>query len=83
MNQSYRNLSRYFKQYFYGDRKLEEIFLIGLREAYNFPYTCKTPVAQSKFDPERRFADHVDREVELAAHNYHPMQLLIYQVNNE
>ena len=83
MYQSYRNLSRYFKQYFYGDRRIEEAFLIGLREAFTFPLTCETPVELSKFDPERRLADQADREVEMASFNYHPYQLLIYETLNK
>ena len=83
MNQSYRNLSRYFRQYFYGDRRVEESFLVALRKAYTMPFWCETPVELSKFDPERRFADQMDREVELASLNYHPYQLLIYETQNK
>ena len=83
VNQSYRNLSRYFRQYFYGDRRVEESFLVALRKAYTMPFWCETPVELSKFDPERRFADQIDREVELASLNYHPQQLLIYETQNK
>jgi len=31
---SYRNISRHCKQYFYGDKKLEEVFILGLRTFY-------------------------------------------------
>lgn len=47
------------------------------------PYWCETPVELCKFDPERRFADQIDREVELASLNYHPYQLLTYETQNK
>lgn len=83
MHQSYRNLSRHFKQYFYGDKTLEEQFLIALRQAYTIPLWCETPVHLIKHGAERRFADQADREVELAYYNQHPYQLFIYEVANK
>src|SRR5690606_42007763 len=66
-----------------GDRRVEESFLVALRKAYTMPFWCETPVELSKFDPERRFADQMDREVELASLNYHPQQLLIYETDRK
>jgi hypothetical protein len=67
----------------YGDKKLEEQFLIALRQAYTYPLWCETPVHLLKNGAERIFADQADREVELAALNQHPHQLFIYEVNNK
>ena len=67
----------------YGDKNVEESFIIALREAFRIPLTCETPVHLSLYDPERRFADQADRDVELACHNYHPMQIMIYDTLNK
>lgn len=76
-------MSRHFKQFLYGDRKLEEQLLIALRQAYTYPLWSDTPTHLIKDGGERRFADQADREVELAALNQHPYQLFIYEVNNK
>ena len=81
--QSYRNFSRGFKQYMYGDRKLEEMFLIALRQAYTLPLWSETPTHLMKDEAERRFADSADRDYELIHHNYHPFQLNQYELNNK
>lgn len=83
MFQSYRNLSRHFKQYFYGDRVLEEQFTIALRHAYTLKFWANTPIHLHAGGGSRVLADQVDREVELAALNQHPLQLYIYDINNK
>ena len=38
--QSYRNLSRTLKQYFYGDRDAENFLVLELRNQFHMPYKC-------------------------------------------
>ena len=80
--QTYRNLSRHTKQYFYGDKALEQQFAITLRNFYRIPKTAETPVDLIKSNPSRRFADQGDREFELVSYNQHPYQLMAYDLNN-
>lgn len=49
MIQSYRNISRVCKQYFYGDKELEQLFLFELRNFFKIPFTCETPVHLLKY----------------------------------
>ncbi len=44
MYQSYRNFSRICRQYFYGDKLLEQTLTIQLRGAFKIPLECETPV---------------------------------------
>jgi len=82
MHQSYRNLSRHCKQYFYGDKKLEEIVILGLRSLFLIPLVSESLTDQIKHGGERRFADQIDRDFELVSYNTHPFQLFTYEVNN-
>merc|ERR1711907_458440 len=83
MYQSYRNISRHCKQYFYGDKKLEEIFIMGLRSCFLIPIRSETLTDQIKHGGERRFADQIDRDFELVSHNQHPYQLFAYEISNK
>lgn len=47
--QSYRNYSRICKQYTYGDKKLEHVLQMELRNAFRIPFTCTTPVELVKY----------------------------------
>lgn len=42
--QSYRNYSRICRQYFYGDKHMEQALTLELRHAFRIPYECETPV---------------------------------------
>jgi len=81
-HQSYRNLSRHCKQYFYGDKELEEIFILGLRSFFLIPLVSETPTDLIKHGGERRMVDQLDRDFELVSYNQHPFQLFTYEVNN-
>ncbi|EGR33381.1 hypothetical protein IMG5_054710 [Ichthyophthirius multifiliis] len=83
MHQTYRNMSRHCKQYFLGDKQLEEIFILGLRSFFYIPYDSQTPTDLIKHGGERRFVDQYDRDFELMSYNQHPYQLFTYQVRNE
>jgi len=78
----YRNISRHCKQYFYGDKRLEETFILGLRTFFIAPLVADTPVELIKHGAERRLVDQLDRDFELVSYNTHPFQLFTYEVNN-
>lgn len=82
-NQLYRNISRHCKQYFYGDKHLEEVFVLGLRSIFQIPLVSETPTDLIKHGGERRMVDQLDRDFELISYNQHPYQLFIYEVNNK
>lgn len=54
-----------------------------LRNQFRIPYTCETPVELIKHGAERRMADQLDRDYELISHNYHPVQLSVYELHNK
>ena len=81
-NQAYRNISRHCKQYFYGDKRLEEIFILGIRYFFLLPQISETPTDLIKHGGERRMIDQLDRDFELVSYNQHPFQLFTYEVNN-
>ena len=81
--QNYRNYSRLCKKYFYGDRALEEKFIIALRDIFRVPLTCETPTHLIKHGGERRMADQADRDFELISNNTHPYQMALYEKNNQ
>lgn len=81
-HQSYRNISRHCKQYFYGDKKLEEVFILGIRSFFLIPQVSDTPTDLIKHGGERRMVDQLDRDFELVSYNQHPFQLFTYEVNN-
>ncbi|KAL4493628.1 hypothetical protein ABPG72_004121 [Tetrahymena utriculariae] len=81
--QTYRNMSRHCKQYFLGDKQLEETFILGLRSLFLVPYDSQCLTDQIKHGGERRFVDQLDRDFELISYNTHPYQLFTYTVRNE
>lgn len=82
-HQAYRNISRHCKQYFYGDKQLEEIFILGIRSFFLIPQVSETPTDLIKHGGERRMVDQLDRDFELVSYNQHPYQLFTYEVNNK
>lgn len=54
--QNYRNISRNVKPYFYGDKNLEQKFILYLKKYFRIPMTCETPV-KLMGNARRRFAD--------------------------
>lgn len=80
---SYRNYSRICKQYLYGDKQMEIILQMELRNAFLIPFRCETPVEIVKHGCERRMADQLDRDYEILSYNYHPFQLYAYKLHNE
>ena len=51
---------------------------------YQLPvYYAETPIEKIEFGYRRRFADQSDREFELYSYNQHPIQHLIYKINNQ
>jgi hypothetical protein len=83
LHNSYRNISRLFRQYFYGSKRLEEMFILELREHFRVPLTSHCRTDEIKHGGERRFADQINRDEELASYNTHPFQLAIYSLNNK
>ena len=83
MNQQYRNISRHAKQYFYGDKDVEQRFIMHLRNIFHIPYTSETPCHLLKHGGERRLADHLDRDFELVSFNTHPWQFVAYDYANK
>lgn len=83
MHQVYRNISRKCKQYFYGNKELEEIFIVNLRKIFHLPKTFETPYELVLGGPARRFTEHLERDYELISGNCHPYQLDMYAQTNE
>ena len=82
-NQLYRNISRTCKQYFYGDKRLEELFQLGLRSLFHIPFYSECLTDQIKHGGERRMVDQADRDWELVSYNTHPYQMFAYEVHNK
>jgi len=82
MYQSYRNLARHAKQYFYGDVQVEQRFNLFLRQFFHIPKHSETPCHLIKHGGERRMADQLDRDFELFTYNTHPYQLHAYKYAN-
>jgi len=83
MYQSYRNMSRTSKQYFYGDEKVEQMYLEYLRYLFHIPKNSETPCHLLKHGGERRMADQLDRDFELVSHNNNPYNLHVYKMAND
>lgn len=82
MHQQYRNLSRYGKQYLYGDSQMEQCFQGFLRTLFHTPFNGETPVHLIRNGGERVMADQLDRDVELFSYNVHPWQFDNYELAN-
>ncbi|CAK87855.1 unnamed protein product (macronuclear) [Paramecium tetraurelia] len=80
---SYRKISRHCKQYFFGNKELEELFQMGLRTFFIVPHIAECQVTQIKHGGERRMVDQIDRDFELVSYNSHPYQLFTYTIWNQ
>merc|ERR1719453_1811528 len=65
-----------------GDRFLEQLMILQLRQHYFRPMTYKAPI-ENTFFMGRSLADLSDRHYSLFANNQHPIQLSTYQNYNE
>ena len=78
---NYRNISRATKQFMMGDRFLEQLMILQLREHFFRPMYYRAPIENS-FYIGRTLADLTDRHYALFANNQHPMQLQAYEEYN-
>ena len=78
----YRNISRASKQFLMGDKILEQLMILTLKNYFFHPMTFKSPI-QNTFFLERTLADLVDRHYALFANNQHPIQLSVYDEYNK
>lgn len=79
----YRNISRKIKQYLYGDKELENIATLWIKEKFQMILYFETPIHLVQPAPERRITAQGDRDYELINNNTHPYQLDFYKTNNE
>ena len=77
-----RNFSRKGKTYLYGNKYLEQKFILFLRQWFLMPFNVETPVHLIKWGGELRFADQLDRDYELWEYNAHPYQTFFYDFYN-
>ena len=77
-----RNFSRKGKSYLYGNKHLEQKFILSLRNFFRIPFESKTPTHLLKWGAEQRFADQMDRDYELWEANAHPFQIAFYNFYN-
>ena len=81
--QAYRNISRKCKQYFYGDKEMEQAFIVFLQENFMQPVRGETPIDLIKYGGRRRMADQIERDWELVSYNQHPYMMNVYDTKNE
>ena len=79
---NYRNISRACKQFMMGDRFLEQLMIVSLKEHYFLPLYYRAPIEQTFF-LGRNLADLTDRHYALFANNQHPIQLAAYEEYNK
>ncbi len=79
---NYRNISRASKQFLMGDRILEQLMILTIKEHYFRPMYYKSPIENS-FYLGRSLADLTDRHYALFANNQHPLQLSVYEEYNK
>merc|ERR1719498_1127979 len=77
----YRNISRACKQFLMGDKLLEQVMTLTLKEHFFRPMYYKAPIFNN-FYIDRTLADLVDRHYALFANNQHPLQLDTYDEYN-
>merc|ERR1712147_456063 len=65
-----------------GDRFLEQLMILQLRQHYFRPMTYKAPI-ENTFFMGRSLADLSDRHYALFANNQHPIQIATYQSYNQ
>ena len=79
---NYRNISRATKQFLMGDKILEQLMILTIREHYFRPMYYRSPIENS-FYLGRSLADLSDRHYALFANNQHPLQLYVYEEYNK
>ena len=79
---NYRNISRASKQFLMGDRILEQLMILTIKEHYFRPMYYRSPIENS-FYLGRSLADLTDRHYALFANNQHPLQLNVYEEYNK
>ena len=80
--QAYRNISRKCKQYFYGDKELEQAFIVFFQANFMQPVRGETPIDLIKYGGARRLADQIERDWELVSYNQHPYMMYVYNEKN-
>ena len=78
---NYRNISRATKQFLMGDKILEQLMILTIKEHYFRPMYYRSPIENS-FYLGRTLADLTDRHYSLFANNQHPLQLSVYEEYN-
>lgn len=79
---NYRNISRATKQFMMGDKILEQLMILTIKEHYFRPMYYRSPIENS-FYLGRSLADLTDRHYALFANNQHPLQLSVYEEYNK
>ena len=79
---NYRNISRATKQFLMGDKILEQLMVLTIKEHYFRPMYYRSPIENS-FYLGRSLADLTDRHYALFANNQHPLQLHVYEEYNK
>ena len=79
---NYRNISRASKQFLMGDKILEQLMILTIKEHYFRPMYYRSPIENS-FYLGRSLADLTDRHYALFANNQHPLQLNVYEEYNK
>lgn len=79
---NYRNISRATKQFMMGDKILEQLMILTIKEHYFRPMYYRSPIENS-FYLGRSLADLTDRHYALFANNQHPLQLYVYEEYNK
>ena len=79
---NYRNISRASKQFLMGDKVLEQLMILTIREHFFAPMYYQTPI-ENTFYMGRALADLTDRHYALFANNQHPVQLNTYETYNK
>ena len=79
---NYRNISRASKQFMMGDKVLEQVMILTIKEHYFRPMYYRSPI-ENTFYLGRCLADMTDRHYALFANNQHPIQLNCYEEYNK
>ncbi len=79
---NYRNISRACKQFLMGDKVLETLMILSIKEHYFRPMYYRSPI-ETGFYLGRTLADLTDKHHVLFANNQHPLQLHVYEEYNK
>lgn len=89
---NYRNISRATKQFMMGDKILEQLMILTIKEHFFRPLYYRSPIENSFYIVRilspykyqgRAMADLTDRHYALFANNQHPLQLYAYEEYNK